>query len=141
MEDIKNESQDEKEPEEESYYGQIYREMVEKYGKEFMEECDKKYDLPTPGRPDEGIDFKKVLEMEFAEEQKSGKGDYWTNQYKNMVEQFGEEFYSPKELHHIKKKLAQIELVKEQNPARDEYYWENKYGDMAEHFDKKFIKK
>ena len=127
---------------EDSYWGKKYRDMVERFGKEFMEEAEKEYPLP-PLRicPDKGVDFKKVLEMEFAEEQKSGKGDYWTNQYKNMVEQFGEEFYSPKELHHIKKKLAQIELVKEQNPARDEYYWENKYGDMAEHFDKKFIKK
>ena len=68
MKDIKNESQDKKVPEEESYYGQIYREMVEKYGKEFMEECDKKYDLPTPGRPDEGVDFEKlrIVEEEIA---------------------------------------------------------------------------
>lgn len=54
---------------EDNYWGKKYRDMVERFGKEFMEEAEKEYPLP-PLRmcPDKGVDFEKlrIVEEEIA---------------------------------------------------------------------------
>ncbi len=65
---------------EDSYWGKKYRDMVERFGKEFMEEAEKEYPLP-PLRicPDKGVTIETLqwcferdkAERELAKEQKA----------------------------------------------------------------------